>query len=233
MCRELFWAFGQLSACDLGLRVHISVLGKPGSGKSRTADCLSRCFHIVRISSGALVRAAIEQETEIGSTAAGYVDRGDLLPEGLVDLLVIERLLKDDVRDGWILDGYPRRLAEAKSLETVGERGALDALIYLQIADPPAVQRLLARWSCDICGGAYGLDAPPAIDGVCDECGAGLSRRVDDDRERINHRLEVFRIETEPLLEYYKGIVITIDASRLAGEVCADAQEALKSRFMD
>ena len=180
------------------------MFGPPGSGKGTHGDLLSNELHIPKVSMGDLVRAEVASGSLLGKQMKPVMERG-----GLVDDRTIIELLRKKfsaTTQGFILDGFPRTLAQAEELETIT---AVDAVIALDVTDGEVLRRLGGRWTCRGCAKIYGTDLPPTVKGVCDSCGGALFQREDDSEETIKKRLAVYKKETQPLLSFYeqKGIL--------------------------
>ncbi len=183
------------------------MFGPPGSGKGTHGDLLSKTLHIPKLSTGDLVRAEIASGSALGKKIKPIYDTGGLVG----DAIIIELLQKtfSASYQGFILDGFPRTMAQAEALEGLT---AIDAVIALDVADTEVLRRLGGRWTCRGCAKVYGTDLKPKVKGVCDACGGALYQREDDTEETIKKRLAVYKKETEPLLRFYgqKGILKTI-----------------------
>ena len=189
-------------------------LGPPGAGKGTLAGLVSKEFGIPQISTGDMFREAIKKETELGKRVKAILGRGDLVPDDLTVSLVKERLAQEDARKGYILDGFPRTIPQAESLEKIQ---ALDAVVNFAISDELVVKRLSGREICKSCGAIYHVvNMPSKVKGVCDKCGGPLYTRPDDSLESITNRLEVYRTQTEPLIEFYRKrkLLKDIDSSK-------------------
>ena len=189
------------------------LLGPPGSGKGTRAHIISDLYGIPVVTTGDMLRGAVREDTEYGKVAKEYMDRGDLVPNAIVNGVVRERMSRPDVADGFILDGFPRSPEQADALdEILSDLGTeLTHVLYVVLSDDIIIQRLSNRRSCPKCGAVYHLESvQPRKAGVCDVCGAKLIQRDDDKEEVIRHRLEVYRKNTEPLLERYreKGLIV-------------------------
>lgn len=187
--------------------MELVLLGAPGSGKGTQGDRLAERLGAPRISTGDLLREAVREGTELGAKAKGFMEAGELVPDELVNSLLAERLGRDDAKPGFLLDGYPRNLDQAVSLETLlgGLGRSIAQVIYLDVKEEEVLQRLTRRRVCG-CGAVFHLDyAPPAKEGVCDSCGGELIHRKDDREDVIRERLRVYREQTEPLLGWYEG----------------------------
>lgn len=188
--------------------MRIILLAAPGAGKGTQAELLSEHFGIPTISTGAMLRHNIQEGTELGKLAAGYIDNGKLIPDDVMIAVMKDRLANDDCKNGFILDGFPRTLAQAEALDASGI--AIDVVLNIDVADAAIIERLGGRLECKACGATYHKEYhKPAKDGVCDKCGAELVTRDDDKPETIKNRLEVYHTQTEPLLTFYrnKGIL--------------------------
>lgn len=179
------------------------LLGAPGAGKGTQAERLCKQLNIPTISTGNILRAAIKDGTPTGLKAKSYMDAGKLVPDEVIIGIITERLAQEDCRNGYILDGVPRTIAQAEAMEKAGI--TFDAVISIEIADETIMQRMSGRRVCESCGASYHLVAvPPKTPGVCDNCGGKLVQRKDDAPETVKARLEVYHQETEPLKAFYK-----------------------------
>jgi adenylate kinase len=208
-------------------------IGSPGSGKGTHADLMSSRLGILHISTGDLYRDEMEQGTPLGLEAKKLLDQGKLGTDEMTETLLRRRLKQADAQAGFILDGFPRTLAQTEILnKLLQERGQhLDAAIFLQISDRTVLDRLSGRLICSACQKSYHVEYnPPKQVGVCDVCGAKLERRKDDEPETIKKRLKVFHAQTEPILEYYrqKQLLVTIDANAEVEEVSARIKKAVE-----
>jgi adenylate kinase len=188
--------------------IRIVLLGPPGSGKGTQASALERRRGIPHIASGDLLRANVRDNTELGGRARPYMDRGDLVPDGLILDMMSERLSQPDAQQGYVLDGFPRTVAQAEALEErLGKLGLeLDAVIYLDVPEGEILRRISGRRTCPNCGAVYHVDTmPPKTEGVCDKCGSALVQRDDEKPEVVRKRLEVYAEQTEPLLDFYRS----------------------------
>jgi len=188
--------------------LRIVMLGPPGSGKGTQAHIISELYGVPVVTTGDMLRDAVARGTEQGRIAKKYMDRGELVPDRIVNMVVRERLSMPDLEAGFILDGFPRSTAQADALDRIlKERGLhLDYVIHVTLEDKAIAARLGKRRSCPMCGAVYHLESKPAKEGgVCDECGSGLVLRDDDKPDVIRHRLKVYREKTRPLLDRYEG----------------------------
>lgn len=187
-------------------------LGPPGAGKGTLAAKVADEYKLPHISTGAIFRSAIKNETPLGLQVKAVIDSGALVSDELTVALVRERLSEDDVRAGFILDGFPRTIAQADALVGIT---AIDAAVNFDISDDAVIERLSGRRVCRTCGRNFHVSfMPPAREGVCDDCGGALYVRDDDKIEAIKNRLVVYREQTAPLIAYYRerGLLVDIDA---------------------
>ena len=179
------------------------LLGAPGAGKGTQAERLCKQLNIPTISTGNILRAAIKDGTPTGLKAKSYMDAGKLVPDEVIIGIITERLAQEDCRNGYILDGVPRTIAQAEAMEKAGI--TFDDVISIEIADETIMQRMSGRRVCESCGASYHRVAvPPKTPGVCDNCGGKLVQRKDDAPETVKARLEVYHQETEPLKAFYE-----------------------------
>jgi len=207
----------------------IVMLGAPGAGKGTQADIISRKFSIPAISIGNMLRDAIREETPVGLVAKGLIENGNLAPDEIVISIVSERLNAPDCKKGFVLDGMPRTLLQAKALEEAGIE--FDAIISLEIDDATIEKRMMGRRTCEECGATYHVTAnPPKKENVCDVCGNKLTIRADDAPGTVKERLRVYHKETEPLKDFYraKGILIEVPGDVSVKEVSNTIIKALE-----
>lgn len=196
--------------------MRITLLGAPGSGKGTQAKKLQAHYGVPQVSTGDLLRAAVKQGTELGMKAKARMDAGELVPDSLVLGLLKERLIQDDAKKGFILDGYPRNLAQAQALTglLVALDQELDTALLVDVDLEIIMKRITGRLTCGDCGQMFNtFFSPPEKEGVCDACGASnLTTRADDNEETVRKRLEVYEEETKPLIEYYmdQGMLTSI-----------------------
>ena len=202
----------------------IIMLGAPGAGKGTQAKKIAEKYQIPHISTGDIFRANIKNGTELGKKAKTYMDQGLLVPDELVCDLVVDRVQQDDCKKGYILDGFPRTIPQAESLDTALSRlgEAVDYAINVEVPDENIVKRMGGRRACVGCGATYHLVyAAPKKEGICDNCGAELILRDDDKPETVQKRLGVYHEQTQPLIDYYtkKGILKEVDGTMDMGDV--------------
>jgi len=188
------------------------LLGAPGAGKGTQADILSEKLGIPTISTGNILRAAIKNKTPIGLQAEAYMKAGKLVPDDVIIGIIHDRVVEDDCKNGYILDGVPRTIAQAEALEQADI--VFDEVVSIEISDEEIMERMGNRRVCEHCGASYHLVAvPPKQEGICDKCGGNLIRRHDDEPETVKHRLEVYHQETEPLKEFYakRGLLKSVE----------------------
>lgn len=203
-------------------------LGPPGAGKGTLALEVSKLYEIVHISTGDLFRAAIKNGTGLGKKIKAVIESGALVSDDLTVELLKERLKKDDWKKGFILDGFPRTIAQALALSKLVE---LDYVINLDISDEEVIERLSGRRVCSKCGHSFHIKfMKPKTEGLCDSCGSSLITREDDKREAIEKRLKTYAEQTYPLIKYYreKGLLVDIDARPSTAEILKDFQTKFK-----
>jgi adenylate kinase len=206
--------------------LNLVLLGPPGAGKGTQAERLVTDFDLPYYATGNILRAAIEEESELGREAKEYVDRGDLVPDELICRVIEERLDSGEADDGFLLDGFPRTTGQAEMLErALDERGrSLTAVLLIEVSDDEVVRRLSGRRTCVKSGHVYHVEFdPPKNEGICDQDGSRLIQRDDDKPETIRNRLAVYHQQTEPLIAWYedKGLLRRFDGSRTPEDVHA------------
>ena len=213
-------------------------LGPPGIGKGTQAASISLRKEINHISSGDLLRAAVDAKTDTGLKAKKYIDNGLLVPDELVVEIVVRKVNSAECKNGFILDGFPRNLSQAKILDnTLNKAGKkIDKAFYLTASEEIIIKRIAGRRICKSCGADYHeMFSPPANNNVCDKCGAELYQREDDYPETISMRLQVYREQTEKLIDYYKGKgkLIEINCNGEKAEIEQNILEELHSMSED
>ncbi|MER7909191.1 adenylate kinase [Streptomyces sp. NPDC096068] len=214
--------------------MRIVLVGPPGAGKGTQAAFLAKNLDIPHISTGDLFRANISQGTELGLKAKAFMDAGDLVPDEVTIGMAKDRMEQPDAANGFLLDGFPRNVAQAEALDAVlkAEGMELDAVLDLEVPEDEVVKRIAGRRICrkDSAHVFHVTYNAPKAEGVCDVCGGELYQRDDDSEETVRRRLEVYHTQTEPIIDYYRAqnLVVTISALGKVDEVTAKAMDALK-----
>ncbi len=194
------------------------MLGAPGAGKGTQSKFITEQYGIPQISTGDILRKAVREGTEIGKMAKSYMDQGKLVPDDVIIEIMKARLNEPDCSKGYILDGFPRTLKQAEKLESIAQ---IDVVINIEVSTESLLERLTGRRSCPKCGAVYHIKFnPPPEDGKC-KCGGELYQRDDDREETVRKRLETYRTQTEPLIEYYssKNLLKSVDGNKTPTEV--------------
>jgi adenylate kinase len=212
--------------------VRLVLVGPPGAGKGTQAQFVAAQFAIPKISTGDIFRANVSEGTELGMTAKKYMDAGDLVPDEVTSAMVRERLKEEDAGDGFLLDGFPRTVPQAETLDEIpsGFEVGVDVVLELVVDDEEVIRRLSGRRTCRSCGHIWHVDFdPPTREGICDDCGGELFQRDDDKPDTVRHRLEVYAEQTAPLIAFYaeKGVLVGIDATGPVDDVTERAIAAL------
>lgn len=212
--------------------MRLVLLGAPGAGKGTQAQVMVKEYHIAHISTGDMLRAAVKDETPLGLEAKSYMDAGQLVPDEVIIGLVAERIQKDDCKEGFLLDGFPRTPAQADALSAMLDKAGivLDGVINLEVPEEKLMARITGRRVCKACGATYHITFhKPKKDGVCDVCGGGLYQRSDDTEDTVHARLKVYNKQTAPLVAYYreKNLLHDIDGDREVGAILKDIGIAL------
>jgi adenylate kinase len=190
--------------------MNLIFLGPPGVGKGTVAKHVTKEKSIPQISTGDLLRAAVKQGSELGKQAKEYMDSGKLVPDNLIINLMKERILEDDCKNGFILDGFPRTIPQAEALNNSDVK--IDQVLNFKAKEETIIQRLSGRRTCKSCNAIFHItNIPPKTEGICDKCQGELFQRDDDKPEAIKKRLEVYKQQTEPLIEFYKKEEILTD----------------------
>ena len=214
--------------------MNLVLMGLPGAGKGTQAERIVASYNLPHISTGDMFRAAMANETALGLKAKSYMDQGNLVPDEVTNGIVKERLAQPDTENGFLLDGFPRTLDQAKALdEMLNELGKkLDAVIDIHVPEEFLVDRLTGRFMCRNCGATYHREFnPPKVEGTCDKCGEHeFYQREDDKPETVKNRLAVNIKSSEPILNYYKeeGLLQSIDGNREIDAVFADVQKIIE-----
>ncbi|MCR4648147.1 MAG: adenylate kinase [Lachnospiraceae bacterium] len=196
----------------------IVMLGAPGAGKGTQAKMIADKYSIPHISTGDIFRANIKEGTELGLEAKSYMDQGKLVPDELTVKILLDRVAKDDCANGYVLDGFPRTIPQAKVLKDALEKQGdkIDFAIDVDVPDENIVKRMSGRRACVTCGATYHIEhVPPKKEGICDKCGSELILRDDDKPETVLNRLKVYHEQTQPLIEFYtnEGILKEVDGT--------------------
>ena len=213
--------------------MYLILLGAPGTGKGTQADIIAERFRWPHISTGDMLREAVARGTDLGKQAKAYMDRGELAPDDLVIAMLVERIGQSDCQSGFLLDGFPRNLAQAEALDRAlaDASKAIDLAINITVPDAELVRRLSGRWLCRDCGAIYHqVTSPPRVAGKCDKCGGELYQREDDRPETVRARLERQKPPAD-LIEHYrrKGRLKDIDGSRPIEAVTAAVMAAVSA----
>lgn len=205
----------------------IIMLGAPGAGKGTQAKQIAAKYEIPHISTGDIFRANIKEGTALGMEAKSYMDKGQLVPDELTVKILLDRVAKDDCKNGYVLDGFPRTIPQADVLDEavtkLGEK--IDFAINVDVPDENIIRRMSGRRACLKCGATYHVvSIPPKKEGICDACGEELVIRDDDKEETVKARLEAYHKQTQPLIDYYnnKGILKEVDGTKDMNDVFAD-----------
>ena len=213
--------------------MRLLIMGRPGAGKDTQAVNIREFYEIPHISTGDMFREAIKEGTKLGLLAKSYMDQGGLVPDEVTIGIVKERLLKDDAKKGFLLDGFPRTISQAEALDDfLNEQGIkLDAVLNVDVPAEKLIRRMVGRRVCKTCGATYHVEFnPPKKDGICDNCGATLIQRADDTEATAKNRLEVYDRNTAPLLNYYEkqNILKVVNGDKPLDEVFESIKESLK-----
>lgn len=204
----------------------IIMLGAPGAGKGTQAKMIAEKYAIPHVSTGDIFRANIKEGTELGKEAKKYMDQGLLVPDELTVKILLDRVAKEDCKNGYVLDGFPRTIPQAEVLDNaltkLGDK--IDYAIDVDVPDENIIKRMSGRRACLSCGATYHIEhIPPRKEGICDVCGQELVLRDDDKPETVKNRLNVYHEQTQPLIDFYtaKGILKTVDGTKDMKEVFA------------
>lgn len=217
--------------------MHLIIMGAPGSGKGTYAKVLKDIFAVPHISTGEMFRKAIKEGSELGKLAQSLIDKGNFVPDDITNKLVKQRLAEEDCKNGFLLDGYPRNLDQAKAFtEILKELNIdLDAVINLNVEDDEIVKRIVNRRLCTNCGQGYNvITIPPKKEGICDLCNSPLYTRADDNEETVKTRLTVYNSQTKPLVEYYEALnkLVNIDSNQPIDEAIKDIVKAVEDKCL-
>lgn len=215
--------------------MRVVFLGPPGAGKGTQARRLADRYGIPQVATGDMLREAMASGSELGQRARAYVERGELVPDDVMLAVVEDRLRRPDAERGFVLDGFPRTLAQAEGLDDLLRRlgRRLDAVVLFQVPEETVVRRLAGRWTCTACGRVFHESySPPRTPGVCDACGSPLVQREDDRPETVRRRLAVYAEQTAPVVEYYRarGLLHPVDGSQDPDAVAEAVEAVLRHR---
>jgi adenylate kinase len=210
------------------------LFGPPGAGKGTQAENVSGKLGIRHIDTGSIIRENIDEKTPLGLEAQSYVERGELVPDDVIIRLINDRLNRDDVKDGWLLDGFPRSPDQARALSEMGPSNTepVQRVIFLEVPEETLVKRLSGRRICTKCRGVFNIATlPPEENELCALCGGELTTRPDDRPEAIHNRFRVYRESTEPIAEYYekRGLLVRVDGTGEIEEVTDRVMDACKA----
>lgn len=208
------------------------IMGRPGAGKGTQAVNIKEYYHIPHISTGDMFRAAIKNQTKLGLEAKSFMDKGALVPDEVTIGIVEARLLEDDCKDGFLLDGFPRTIAQAEALDKFLRKNGikLDAVLDVNVPAEILVRRMVGRRVCKNCGATFHVEFnAPKVEGICDNCGFNLIQRADDTETTAKNRLTVYDNQTAPLLEFYKkqNILKTVNGDQPLDKVFDDIKVVL------
>lgn len=212
--------------------MNIILMGLPGAGKGTQAEKISEKYKIPHISTGDMFRLAIKEGTELGNKAKQYMDQGELVPDKVTNGIVQERLQKDDCNNGFLLDGFPRTIAQAEALQNLltNINKSIDYVLHIDVPEKNLVERLTGRRICPTCGTSYHvMYNPPQIEGICDKDQTKLIQRKDDKLETVENRLKVNIEQAQPLLDFYekKGYLVKVNGDQSIVEVFQDIQNKI------
>lgn len=213
----------------------IIMLGAPGAGKGSQASRIATEYQLPHISTGDIFRANLKEETELGKKAKSFMDKGELVPDDITIAMLLERIHKEDCKNGYILDGFPRTIPQAEALkEALAKKNEkIDLALDVEATDELIIKRMAGRRTCPTCGAIYHImTLPPKEEGKCDRCGADLIQRKDDNEETVKNRLKIYHEITEPLISYYKkeGILEEIDGAEDLDKVFEKVKTIIRQR---
>ena len=206
------------------------LLGPPGSGKGTQAGNIIKKYNIPQISTGDILREEVKKGSDLGKHVKNIMDSGKLVPDSIIINIIKGRITQEDCNNGFVLDGFPRTIIQADALKAllVSLNLEVDKVINFTLNDNTIVKRLGGRWTCKKCGAVFHeITNPPQMEGKCDACGDELYQRDDQKEEAIRERLEEYRNKTQPLIDYYKTLVIDIDAERSIDQIFEDVVKVL------
>jgi adenylate kinase len=209
--------------------MNLIFLGAPGAGKGTQAEAVMNKYGIPSVSTGNMLREAVKNGTDAGMKAKSFMDAGGLVPDEIVIGILKDRIAEDDAKNGFILDGFPRNVAQAEALERMGV--AIDKVVNIHVADERITARMGGRRVCKDCGASYHVDYKPTkAEGVCDSCGGSVVLRDDDKPETVLSRLQVYHDKTSPLIDYYskKGKLVTVEGQEEIADTTKLTLEAIE-----
>jgi adenylate kinase len=230
-------AGSEARAATNGRGPRVVLLGKQGAGKGTQATCVAEHYHVEHLATGDLFRAAVREGTPLGVEARGYMDRGELVPDDIVIGVVREHLDQDDralVRKGFVLDGFPRTQVQAEELDIALNSDGLDVVVNLDVPTEVVLRRIAGRRVCVQCGTVSHVDNLPKDARSCDVCGGHVVQRDDDTEDAVMRRLEIYEIQTLPVIQYYRrsGRLVNVDGDAGTDEVFKAVVEAIDRRFL-
>lgn len=213
--------------------MNLLIIGAPGVGKGTMSRFLVANYSLVHVSTGDMLRQAIADQTPVGKLAATYMDKGELVPDEVIHNIIVERLSKDDIKQGFLFDGYPRTVAQAIDLTNILNElnMKIDAVINLQVEDEVVIKRITGRRICNKCGSIYNIYyGAPKLENICDNCGETLTIRKDDNLESLQIRLSEFHKNTAPVIDYYeqRNLVSNVNADQKREEEFEDIKKILE-----
>jgi len=214
--------------------MRIILIGPPGGGKGTQAKNLVAEYNIPQVSTGDILREAVQNQTELGQKAKQYMDSGELVPDEIILGMMKNTLQGSECENGFVLDGFPRTIPQAEGLDNLlaALEMHLDAVIAIEVKNATIIDRLTSRRSCKNCGAVYNLkENPPQQEGLCDKCGGELYQREDDKPETIQNRLEVYRKQTQPLIDFYreKGLLTEVNGNQDIQAVWQDIKSVVEA----
>jgi adenylate kinase len=212
--------------------MNILIMGPAGAGKGTMSDLILQAYDIPHISTGDMLRENVANGTELGKEAKSYMDAGKLVPDDVINAMVEKRLQEPDCQKGYLLDGFPRTLVQAKAFEEIAAKigKPVEAVLALEVDFEILKKRVTGRRVCPKCGAIYHIsNFPPKVEGVCDKCGSPLKQRADDTVEKLTQRMKEYDASTKPVIDFYdeKGVVTHLDASQKPDVVFGRIKEAL------
>lgn len=212
----------------------IILLGPPGAGKGTQAKSISNRYSIPHISTGDIFRKNISENTPLGIEAKSYMDKGQLVPDEVTINMVKDRLVQDDCKSGYLLDGFPRTVSQAEALQSfLIERGeSLNTALLISVPNEFILERMTGRRVCPSCGASYHIKFNPAVDGKCELCGSDVVQRKDDTAETVKERLDVYEKQTQPLIDYYdkNNLLSQVDGTKAINIVFEEICDVLKGK---